>query len=364
MRRQLQRLIPALIAGGLLVGCGSHSAHKPSSAPTPPPFTCIHKVPAQAGECIADELEAHGVTPARPNLLQLLGTSTGGHQCVDISVWQGVPNFREAGVRCAIVQTNDGSARNGLFYAQTRELRDHGIAFGCYAFLEAYSGSSQAYTSTSMCNGSGATLGEWSDAEVGGAYQQACSFNATASRAGYRIVGVYSSPGNWPGYRCQGYDWPAEWGGGGAYPLAGYSYSATVLRQFCGTCRLPGFGGEVDRDEDLGLLALVKPPPPPCNAACQRSAKRRRLGADYRVRGFLRADIVVARHRINALRVAIRLHQCAPGDHRHATPHGYRRTCNRWLKEGQREHRVGQFWTGHGRRVARDIAQLHREGIF
>jgi hypothetical protein len=209
-----------------------------------------------------------------------------------------------------IIQTNDGQVRNSLFYRQVAAAKEAGVPWGVYTFVEAQSGTGQADTALSMSNGRGRTLGVWADTEVPGAYQQACSFTGRARRVAF-IVGVYASPGNWPGDRCTGYAWPAEWGGGGAYPLAGYPYSAIKIRQSCGTCRLSGFSGAVDLDEDLGLLALAQTPTKPTPAA----RARRELEADYRLRTTLRY-LLTRRH-------------CR------ATPtRGYSHACRVWLGQG------------------------------
>jgi hypothetical protein len=67
--------------------------------------------------------------------------------------------------------------------------------------------------------------------------------------------------------------------------------------------------------------------------------------------------MVVVRRGIVVLRGLILKHQCALGDHRHATPAGYRRAYNVWLE-------LGREATAKGRIVNREITELHREGIF
>jgi hypothetical protein len=215
------------------------------------------------GECIRQELEASGIAPAKPEMPgATFGESIGRAQCVDVSRWQRVPDFRAARVRCVIIQTNDGSVPNPYFRAQVAAAKRAGIPWGVYVYLEGFSGAVQADMALSMSAHLGRTLGVWGDAEQSSAYPQACSFTAHAHRVAH-IVGVYGSPGTYAGGHCVGLSWPAEWGNGVAYPLPGYPASSIAIRQWCGTCRLSGFSGEVDRDEDLGLLALAHSKPKP-----------------------------------------------------------------------------------------------------
>ena len=295
----------AAICAAFLVGCGGQTKPSPPLVPQPAtPFVCHPRVPAAAGECVKQQLESEGKIPSK--LTTPLGVAR--PQCADISIWQGVPNLRAAGLRCVIIQTNDGGVRNSLFYAQVAAAKRAGIPWGVYTYMApGESAGSQLSIALSMSNGRGRTLGVWSDAEQSGAYEHACSYTAGARTAGVHIYGVYSSPGLWPGYRCDGWVWSAEWGGGSAYPLPGYPQSAVILRQWCGTCRLSGFSGEVDRDEALGILRLAHPAPPkPSRAALLR--------------------------RRAVLRALLTRHRCRPP--LHARPKSYHSLCSRWLRLG------------------------------
>ena len=266
-------LLAIVVAGG----CRTVPSPRSGAPAATTPFTCHQRVPAEAGECIKQELEAQGIAPATPKLGATFGVRVGVPQCVDISRWQLVPDFRSAGVRCVIIQTNDGVIPNPYFRAQVAAAKRAGIPWGVYTYLEGFSGAQQARTALSMSAGLGRTLGVWGDAEHPSAYPQACSFTAQAHRVAY-IVGVYGSPGAYAGGRCAGYAYPAEWGSGPAYPLPGYPAGAVKIRQWCGTCRLAGFAGEVDRDEDRGLLALAHPKPRP---KPRSAAEKRRLIAHW-----------------------------------------------------------------------------------
>jgi Glycosyl hydrolases family 25 len=353
MKRFLLAALAVLFAllALLTVGCGSRSTSPspPRVAPRPA-FVCHPRVPAEGSECIRQKLEYEGVTPAAPStppakvvpsassgVIDASLTLTFAPQCVDVSVYQRVPDFTLAGVRCVIIQTNDGGYRNPLFRAQVQAADRARIPWGVYTFIApGESGASQAETAISMSQGLGRTLGVWADAEVPGAYQEACPYTARARSASIHIYGVYSSPGLWPGYRCDGYIWPAEWGTGPVYPLSGYPQSAIVFRQWCGTCTLAGIG-EVDRDEDHGLLTLAHGAPRPTHA--QTVARwHRELDAHYVLRQQLHNDID-RRH-------------CRPGKpwHGHADPPSYHTLCGRWLKHGAAENR--------------EIHSLHEKGIY
>src|ERR1035438_2632137 len=115
------RALLLTLAATLLAGCGTKSTVTAPTTTTPAPFVCHPKIPTPAGECIRQQLEAEGKTPARP----LLTLTAPRAQCVDVSVWNGVPNF--SGVRCVIIQTNDGGIHNSLFYAQVAAAKHAGV---------------------------------------------------------------------------------------------------------------------------------------------------------------------------------------------------------------------------------------------
>ena len=296
MKISLKKFTPFIVGAMLLAGCGSTAQHSVSATSA---ATCHTKVPAQLGEC-ANRLK-NTIGPVVP-------VTIGPAQCADISVWQGVPNMSR--LKCVIIQTNDGLFSNRLLGAQIAAAKRAHIPFGFYTFVEGrYYGSEQANFALRLGRGSGETLGYWADAETTGSYERACPYVDTIKAAGVHIYGVYSSPGLWSTRRCAGYVWPAIWGGG-LYPLPGYPYSAIKLRQWCGTCSLSGFTGQVDLDENLGLLQLAathpKPKPKPSRAALTKE------------RLILRGDI--------------RRHHCK-------TPpkYGggkYHRLCTRWVKRG------------------------------
>jgi hypothetical protein len=322
----------ALLAALFVVGCGK-TVTSPTSAPvkTPAPFVCHPQVPAQMGECIREQLAAKGVALVSP----MLAGRPGGAQCVDISVYQGVPNFRASGVRCVIIQTNDGGFRNSLFLEQVRAAKRAGIPWGVYSFLApGVSGEAQVNLALAMSNGLGRTLGVWADAEVSGSYEHACAYTARARALHVNVFGVYSSPGLWPGYHCIGAVWPAEWGSGAAYPLPGYPRSAILFRQWCGTCSLSGIGS-VDRDENLGLLTFAHSAPTP---AQQHARWKRELDVAYVLRNELHVDIDRHHCRLSAPTFG------------HAKPPSYHTLCARWLAHGQVE--------------VQRIKAFHAKGVF
>lgn len=325
MRRTLS--LAALLAA-FIVGCGgSPSPPSPPQPASPPPFICQPKVPAQAGECIRQEQRAKGFQLVAPL------TSSAPSQGVDISNWQGVPDFGPSRVKFVLIQTNDGNFHNPFLGAQVEAAYRAHIPFGFYTFTEAFSGEAQAATALALGQHFKPALGYWSDVEVNGAYGQACPYVNRVKRAGARIAGVYSSPGLYFAGRCAGYDWPAEWSSGRAIPLSGYSLSATKVRQWCGTCRLAGFSGQVDRDESLGLLSLVTPPKPVETPSQRRARERRELAGHQSILRGLRARILVLRHVESHYGCTYRRRR-----HEHLT-----RTCIRWFGEGDTAHRKGRY---------------------
>ena len=267
-------------------GCGGHAARPAVVAPASA-AVCVHRVPGAAGECVQG-------TPVRAP--GRLGGALGplARQCIDVSVWQGRPDWaqvRRDGVVCVIVQANDGGAKNPLFGVQAAGARAAGLQVGAYVFLEPRAGGYQAEVLNSVAAGRGVTLGAWVDTEVPGSYGQMCAAAARLRGLGWRIVGSYLSPGNSPfGYTCGTLSWPAEWGAGRAYPPSGWTRSQVVLRQWCGSCSIAGVAGQVDRDEDLGLLALaapVKPKPKP--RPVSTGVLRRELARELAFRAELRA---------------------------------------------------------------------------
>lgn len=261
------RCLAALVVLLVFAGCGKSATHTVTQTVKAAPFVCHHRIPAQAGECIRQELEYEGVKPAAPRLSLRFGAAFHA-QGIDISRWQPHPAFRELyreGIRFVIVQGADNcSESNPFFDSQVRSAHEAGMKVGVYVFAEGCeaAGQAAALEHAAASERSRITLGAHVDAEVPAAYPHACSIVADLSRHFY-IVGVYGSPGTYGGGRCVGVVWPAEWGGSLASPLPGYPFSAIKLRQWCGTCRLAGNDGEIDRDEDLGLLALAHTPVKP-----------------------------------------------------------------------------------------------------
>jgi hypothetical protein len=305
------RCLAALVVLLAFAGCGKTVAPTVTiKTPARVPFVCHHRVPAQAGECIRQELEYEGVKPAEPRLSGRFGAAFHA-QGIDISRYQPHPAFHKLyreGIRFVIVQgADDCSESNPFFDSQVRSAHEAGMKVGVYVFAEGCSAAGQAAAleRAAAPERSRITLGAQVDAEVPAAYPRACSIVADLSHHFY-IVGVYGSPGTYRGGHCIGVIWPAEWGGGAAYPLSGYPSSAIRLRQWCGTCRLAGNDGEIDRDEDLGLLAL----------AHEKSTPSR----------------IALLHRRAALRTLLTKHRCRPP--LHAKPSSYHTICGYWLREG------------------------------
>lgn len=243
-------VMAAVIVAGLVLWVKGETRSGAVRTTTTVVFVCHPRVPAAAGECAKQQLRAEHKAVAEPRVLARPGAPP---RCVDVSRWNGVPNFRAGGARCVMIQTNEGQARNVLFGQQVAAARRAGIPWGTYTYLDGESGAAQERVAAEMAAGKGRTLGEWADAEIAEAYPQVCSYlDAAAKHAA--TVGAYDAVDLWPGIRCVGFSWPAEWGTALAIPLPGYPRSSVLLRQNCGTCRLAGFSGEVDVDEALGVL--------------------------------------------------------------------------------------------------------------
>lgn len=245
----------------LLAGCGGAKTTPPPTK-TKAPFVCHHKQPGQLGECVRLELEYEGNHPTSPPhaFARVIRP-----QCVDISRWQPHPEFRvlrREGIVCVIVQGADNDhASNPFFDSQVRGAHEAGLKVGVYIFAEGASSTAQADVLIGVARSerSRITLGAAVDAEVPAAYARACEIANVLARS-FHLIETYGSPGTYEGGRCVGYNWPAEWSLFPASPLPGYPSSAIKFRQWCGTCHLAGNSGEIDRDEDLGLIALSVPP--------------------------------------------------------------------------------------------------------
>lgn len=258
MRKALGYVLFYVVMVGVVVGLALMARSETNGGVTTTTvttsFVCHPRMPAAAGECAKQQLRAEHKAVGEPRVLARLGAPP---RCVDVSRWNGVPNFRSAGARCVIIQTNEGQVRNVLFDQQVAAARRAGIPWGTYTYLDGESGAAQEHVAAGMAAGKGRTLGVWADAEITEAYPQVCSYLDEAARHA-ATVGAYDAVGLWPGIRCVGFSWPAEWGTALAVPLPGYPRSSVLLRQNCGTCRLAGFSGEVDVDEALGVLKRAR----------------------------------------------------------------------------------------------------------
>lgn len=321
-----------------VAGCGKTSATQTvtRSVTVPPraPFVCHPRHPAEGGECIRQELEYDGITPAAPELGATFGAARHG-QCIDISRYQPYPAFRELareGIICVIVQgADDGSESNPYFDSQVRSAHEAGLQVGVYVFAEGDVGFEQADALERVAapERSRITLGAWVDTEVPSAYPKACAI-AEVLRRSFYIVGDYGSPGTVPAWMnyCGMLDYPAEWGGGPAYPAPGFSSASVKLRQWCGTCQLVGVG-EVDRDEDLGVIALSHPKPRP---------KPKPKPTHAQLEAYLRAlDALLGAH----TRADPHGHNCASPPYHHAYPSArYDPACEQWAHEAAATRRA------------------------
>lgn len=284
-----------------LAGCGSKEVKEPGAVTTT--TTCHPRNPPAMGDAIRCRYpQKVGAT---------LPTASRNPQGQDWSQWQGV-SPSTAGLSFVIIQANAGFFVNPYLGFQITDANAHHIPWGAYTFLEpGVSGASEASKANSLTAGRGRSLGLWGDAEVNGAYSQACPYASEARALGVNVYGIYSSPGLWPGGRCPGYLWAAIWGGP-VYSFGGYPLSSVIVRQWS------GYG--IDKDESLGLLKpSPKPKPkPPVHPSPSRAK--------------------ALEHQINLLRVLIRKHRCqVPPKHGGGKFH---RPCSIWVRQGQADHRA------------------------
>lgn len=323
-----------------LAACGGgHSTSHIGTSNVAQGVTCRHA----AGECIKAELRAKHFALTPP------ATISSAPQGIDISNFQPSPNFgvaeRVYGTRFALIQTNDGGFGNPFFWMQAIEAQNHGIPWGSYTFIEGANPVGQAQMSERMGTARGLhrSLGMWADAEIPAAYPVVCSYVREASRF-TSIFGVYGSPGTYAGGRCPGYDWVARWGSGPAGSLPGYPVSATVVRQWCGTCRMPGVtSGEMDRDESLGLLSLVRTPE---SAAHRRARELRELRGHEEVLAKLRVEL---KHR----RAKLERHGCTERRHLHKPLSPY---CRHVFAAGDRVSAHGRYEDGAIKHLKAELA--------
>lgn len=335
MHRRLASL--AILSSLLVAGCGG-SAHSPvtqqhvheATAPAPAPVipegmtTCSDGkiVRAEAGACIRQELHQQGFQLVAP-----LTAAGGRAQCIDISRWQPHPQFgvlHRQGIRCVIVQgAANEHASNPYFDSQVRSAHEAGMKVGVYIFAEGAFGVYQADALIAVVRSerSRITLGAAVDAEVDSAYPQVCRIAQTLERSFY-LVYVYGSPGTYRGGHCSKYVWPAVWGTRAPVPLSGYRSSAIVFWQWCGTCRLLGNDGEIDRDEDRGLIGLSEVKPRPKPKPLTPSQKHAKLAKVNRLLGAY--DKRRNPHG----------HNCQHPPFRHAYPSAhYNGACLKWANE-------------------------------
>lgn len=331
-------LILALILFTIPVAVGiteatSHSSHSASKlrgsvqAPCP---VLAPGMPHFMGECIA---QYFGVT--QPTLVKTSGRSAG----IDISLWQGYPDFPYAhsrGLRFVYNQVQDGFSEDSNFSSNVYNEHRAGLYYGGYLFIEGYvSGAAQA---ESFVNHLGSLrAGELPpalDAEVPGAYQQVCAAAQVIRARLHTPVVVYASPGLWPSYigNCGTYLWTAIWGG---FPYAFASWHNFIAQQYSGFGYTAGVSGKVDLDLNYGLLSLAKPLVKP------KPTKKQ-----------LETELHGLYHYRTSLRSLLSQHHCRRGPpyYGHAKPKKYHTACGVWLK--------------HGNFVNNQIKQLHKQGAY
>jgi hypothetical protein len=323
-------LLVAVFAAAIICGCGStpsssgsHPQTKPSTLTFSEPngTRCVTRIPPSMGECVAQAERAAGHNPT------LAAPRTEHQQCADWSIYQGgEPNT--SGLHCVIIQAAYGLNVERSVYSQINDARRHGIPYGVYDFGEPgiYAGYELAFIHRLAA---GAPLGYWFDAEVSGVFWRSCEFTSEAQALGLRIFGVFSYPGGYAaggGTRCAGLLWASEWGVSGPYPFGGYTASAIVLWQDCGTC--DRFGVTTDLDVDEGLIALTNPPKPKPKPKPHRNHRQ--------LEAYLRAvdRLLGAYSKANP-----HGHNCANPPYHHAYSSArFDPACAQWAREARETH--------------------------
>jgi hypothetical protein len=344
MRRATTTVIA--LAAVVFSACGS-SGVTTTRAPAPPAGPCAsapgpHGTPGRMGECVQQRFGFSRPQRAAP----------GGAQGLDIANFQGFPDLaaaKRAGLRFLIGQSNDGASFVDFnFVTNWIRARRLGIPHGAYVFARPGCASCQAALLARQVRRAGGmdanALPPTIDAEVPGAY---CNVAPIASwlRRDLHVSRVltYTSPGLWACGSSNGGTllWAAIWGQS-AFAFSGWS--RFYVQQYCGVrCHFPGVSGEVDRDVDHGVLALLHVGPP-CRRACQRGRARRQLAAHERILRDTLTRRRVLRRVLASYGCRRRVHV-----HQHLGPR-----CRRWFAEGRAGHRTER----HERKW---IAQLRRE---
>jgi hypothetical protein len=281
-------------------------------------------------------------------------SSSGYPQCVDVSNNNGYistgayASLRRQGIVCVYAKAAQNGYPDGTYCGNVSRARAVGLLVGAYDFTEpAYSSPAGAAAGfASQLRGCGLFSGllpaawdnesfnGWSGSALCSWYHQA--ENALRSDIPGLNQGVYGSTGNSPECSPNGtHAWPADWLVSFPASLPGFG-GAYYLWQWYGPQYGSAYLSGMDRDKGTpSMFALeyhhAAPPPKPSRAQLKRA---------LRVANARRTEL---RQQIAQLRHLILIHQCARGDHRHATPHipGERHRCDVWLIHGRRAHAQG-----------------------
>ena len=332
----MRAFLAAPLAALLLCACGSTTPTVPRPSAPHAQTTCHPRSPAQMGECVAQQYRAEG------KLKAVAPRKISGPQGVDVSVWQGYPDWSEAkrhGLTFVINQATELGYADPNYVTNTVRERATGLAYDAYMYLRPGCAGAD-YTADLFASVVKRARGFQSlppmlDQENDGCLPHNSSIAAydcaVANRIrhddGWSTVLLYTSPGLWSGLgrnTCGMYLVLADWGG---FQLP-EGWTHAVAQQYCGMfCTFPGISGYVDRDVSYSLLSLRRKPEE------TRAQKKARLYTDYKRREALRYDLL---HYGCRSRV---------GKHESLGP-----KCKAWYRQG------GE--------VNAAITKLHREGIY
>lgn len=350
-RRLRPLLALPLAALAFLAGCGGSTRH---------PARTVKLPPAVVNQC-PQAIQGHGGMGgcAPPQVAVKLGSKTAVASGVHAPAGITFPDLsnndpcvcgatlRQHGLVGEIDKANQGVGfLDGTFYRMIVDAKAHGLAVGGYDFDQEYT-QAEAYAFVGQLHRAGIwrntpnTFPPTLDVEYGASSRAGVERQLAVLYQQFGRAQIYTGGWYWiPHFGCW---WPRgvpAWLSG--YPAAsvfcGLPGSLFAIHQFTDH----GYTGaswadmNVWRGSSASFDAYVHRAGPGESAA----AKHRRLLAAVKARSELRQLVLK--------------HECAPGGHRHATPHTrwIRRTCNEWLQDGQEASRVVRALSPAGARAA------------
>jgi GH25 family lysozyme M1 (1,4-beta-N-acetylmuramidase) len=299
------------------------------------------------GNCVQRHYEEEHLTESLKAVFP--PASSGLAQGVDVSQWQGYPNWgeaRESGLRFVYSQATYGVSYEPGFGTNAHRQASAHLANGAYTYLEPGCAPAATVAHAFVANVDGQGVGFNSlppalDQETNGCLphnEEIARFDCEVANdirrldgwssvvlyaARWLVSGIFHS-----GNTCGLLLWVASWG-----PIelpAGWSHA--VAWQFCGVgCYFAGIGGQVDRDASLGILSYLRHKPPPPKPT--KGSLERQLKAHKTILGRLRVQLA-------HIRAKLQKYGCARRRHRHEQ---LGPKCAGWFAVGDSIHRRGDY---------------------